>query len=59
MTTRPTAVTVVCTLGFIGSICMIGLWNMKKWAAYAYTGFTVLTQIVMIAIALGNVSKME
>src|SRR6266487_6964705 len=75
---RPTAITVVCILGFIGAaitiplifsasarqigswylpylglsavigvICMIGLWNMKKWAAYLYTVFVLINQIVL------------
>src|SRR5690554_4114729 len=76
---RPTAITVICVIGIIGSlftiplfftdiaaqvgdwyppylgfstligfICMIGLWKMKKWAAYTYTGFVALNQIVLI-----------
>ncbi|HTF03596.1 MAG TPA: hypothetical protein VK826_06195 [Bacteroidia bacterium] len=32
----------------VGLICMIGLWMMKKWAVYLYTGMTILGQIVII-----------
>ena len=83
---RPTAITVICILGFIGAaftipmifsdiagqvgswyppylglsaviglICMIGLWKMKKWAAYTYTGFVVLNQIVLLAMGVWNI----
>jgi hypothetical protein len=33
----------------VGFACMIGFWNMKKWAVWLYTGFTCLNQIVMMA----------
>lgn len=80
---RPTAITVVCILGFIGAAftipllfsdiagqigdwyppylalssiiglaCMIGLWQMKKWAALTYTGFVALNQVVMLLMGL-------
>lgn len=80
---RPTSITVICIIGFIGSlialplifspmaqqigawyppylgfasivglICMIGLWMMKKWAAYAYTAFVVINQIVLMAMGV-------
>ena len=39
----------------IGFACMIGLWMMKKWAAYTYTGFVVLNQIVMLAMGVWNI----
>ena len=76
---RPTAITVVCVLGFIGAAftvpllfsdaasrvgswyppylafsaavglaCMIGLWNMKRWGAFGYTGFVLLNQAVLL-----------
>ena len=76
---RPTSITVICVLGFIGAlitvplifspiaqqigswyppylgfsavvglVCMVGLWMMKKWAAYTYTGFEVLNQVVYL-----------
>ena len=83
---RPTAITVICVLAFIGAaftiplifsdiagqigswyppylglsaitglVCMIGLWQMKKWAAYTYTGFVVLNQIVLLTMGVWNV----
>ena len=30
--------------------CIIGLWKMKKWAAYTFTGLIVLSYIVALAI---------
>ena len=36
-------------------VCMIGLWKMKKWAAYTYTGSEVLNQIILIAMGLWTV----
>ena len=83
---RPTAITVICVLGFIGAAftiplifsdiagqigswyppylglsaiiglaCMIGLWQMKKWAAYTYTGVAGLNQIVLLSMGVWNV----
>ena len=39
----------------IGLACMIGLWKMKKWAAYTYTGFVGLNQIVLLAMGVWNI----
>ena len=39
----------------IGAICMVGFWNMKKWAAYTYIGFVVLNQVVMLAMGVWNI----
>ncbi|MCL7422462.1 MAG: hypothetical protein M8364_16350 [Methylobacter sp.] len=36
----------------IGLVCMIGLWMMKKWAVYTYTGLVALNQIVLLAMGL-------
>lgn len=30
-------------------VCMLGLWNMKRWAVYAYTLFVAANQLVMLA----------
>ena len=30
--------------------CMVGLWMMKKWSAYAYTGFAVVNQFVLLVM---------
>jgi hypothetical protein len=82
---RPTTITVICVLSFIGAaftlplifsdisrkigswyppylglsaiiglVCMIGLWQMKRWAAYTYTSFVVLNQIVLLSIGVWN-----
>lgn len=45
-------------LGFsviAGFVCMIGLWKMKKWAAYAYTAFVLLNQIVLFVMGVWSV----
>ncbi|MGB3493606.1 MAG: hypothetical protein WBA57_12815 [Elainellaceae cyanobacterium] len=83
---RPTSITVVCIIGFIGALltvplifsplvqqigawyppylgfsavvglaCMVGLWMMKKWAAYTYIGFFALNQVVLLAMGSWNV----
>jgi hypothetical protein len=83
---RPTSITVICIIGFIGAliavplmcspmaeqigswyplylalssvigvVCMAGLWMMRKWAAYTYTGFVVLNQVVLLAKGAWNI----
>jgi hypothetical protein len=83
---RPTSITVICIIGFvgllfsipliflpttrqlaswypaylaisvvIGAVCMVGLWMMKKWAAYAYTIIFVVNQIILIAAGFWNI----
>ena len=83
---RPTSITVICAIGFIGAIitvplifspiaqqigawyppylgfsavvgliCMVGLWMMKKWAAYTYTGFVAVNQIVLLAMGVWSI----
>jgi hypothetical protein len=45
-------------LGFsavIGLVYMVGLWMMKKWAVYIYTGLVALNQIVLLAMGVWNV----
>jgi glycerol-3-phosphate acyltransferase PlsY len=45
-------------LGFsavVGLACMIGLWMMKKWSAYTYTGLVALNQVVMLAMGVWNI----
>ncbi|WP_341502059.1 hypothetical protein [Gallaecimonas sp. GXIMD4217] len=39
----------------IGLACMLGLWLMKKWAAYAYTLMVVVNQVVMLAMGVWNI----
>lgn len=36
----------------IGLISMIGLWKMKKWGAYLYSGFVVLNQAILLLTGL-------
>ena len=83
---RPTAITVICIIGFIGAFvtvplifsdtvksigdwyppylaltavigltCFIGLWKMKKWAAYTYIGLVAVNQIVLLAMGFWNI----
>lgn len=42
----------------VGLLCMFGLWNMKKWAAYTYTALVGLNQIVLIAMGLWSVGAL-
>jgi hypothetical protein len=35
-----------------GLICMIGLWNMKQWAAIMYTGLVIVNQVFLISMGL-------
>jgi len=39
----------------IGLVSMLGLWKMKKWAAYTYTGFAALNQIVLLTMGVWNI----
>jgi len=34
---------------------MIGLWKMRKWAVYIYTGFCVINQVVLLAMGAWNI----
>ena len=46
------------TLGvsaLVGLVCMIGLWNMQKWAAFAYTALVVVGQVILITMSAWNV----
>ena len=48
-------------LGFAAIItltCMIGLWMMRKWAAYTYTGFVVLSQVLLLTMGLWNLTTL-
>ncbi|MCJ7546724.1 MAG: hypothetical protein MUP30_07870 [Deltaproteobacteria bacterium] len=86
---RPTAITVICVISFLGTlitipiifssiarqigawyppylafsvvvglVCMVGLWMMKKWAAYAYTGFVGINQVVLLAMGVWNIKAL-
>tara|TARA_B100000787_G_scaffold75889_1_gene55864 strand:- start:452 stop:1189 length:738 start_codon:yes stop_codon:yes gene_type:complete len=39
----------------IGLVAMIGLWKMKKWSAYIYTGLVALNQVVLLAMGVWNI----
>lgn len=83
---RPTAITVICVIGFIGGlvtipmiftdvarnigawyppflafsavvgfVCMVGLWKMRRWAVFVYSGFVAFNQIVLLAMGVWNV----
>jgi hypothetical protein len=38
----------------IGLATLIGLWMMRKWAVYTYTGLTATNQVILIATGLWN-----
>lgn len=38
----------------IGFICMLGFWNMKKWALFAYIIFFVTNQVVIYIMGIWN-----
>lgn len=38
----------------VGLACMVGLWMMKKWAAFLYTGMTAVNQVVLLAMGVWN-----
>ena len=41
----------------VGVACLVGLWTMRKWAVYLYTGMTVLGQVVLMAGGLWTVGS--
>lgn len=83
---RPTLITVLCVLGFIGGlitvpmiftdtsrsmgawyppylalcavvgfVCMVGLWKMRRWAVFTYSGLVAVNQIVMFAMGIWTI----
>lgn len=38
--------------------CMIGLWFMKKWAIYIYTGFVFISQVALFAMRRWNLGAL-
>jgi len=38
----------------IGLVCMVGLWQMKRWAVYTYIGMVVVSTVVLVATGLWN-----
>ena len=48
-------------LGFasiVGLACMVGLWMMRKWAAYTYTGLVAFNQIFLLIMGLWNIATL-
>jgi hypothetical protein len=39
----------------VGLVCMIGLWQMKKWSIITYTAFFGINQVVLLASGLWNI----
>ena len=42
----------------IGLACMVGLWMMKRWAAYSYTVFVVPNQVVLLTAGAWSVATL-
>lgn len=42
----------------IGLTCMVGLWQMRKWAAYTYTGFFVFNQVFLMVMGVWNIGSL-
>jgi hypothetical protein len=40
----------------VGIVCMVGLWNMRKWPVYAYTAFCGVNQVILLATGLWSIS---
>lgn len=38
----------------IGLACMVGLWMMRKWAVFLYTGMVAVNQVVLLAMGVWN-----
>ena len=38
--------------------CLVGLWMMRRWAAYTYTGLTAVNQIVLLGIGTWSVTTL-
>jgi hypothetical protein len=39
----------------VGLVCMVGLWKMKKWGVFLYTGMFAVGQVVMLVGGLWGV----
>jgi len=37
-------------------ICMIGLWKMRRWAVFVYTGFAIVALVLALVIDRWNVT---
>ena len=45
------ALSVIVTL-----VCMIGLWKMRRWAVFLYTGFAVLVLVLAVTVGCWNLT---
>ncbi|MFV0492690.1 MAG: hypothetical protein ACK5M4_12810 [Pseudorhodobacter sp.] len=39
----------------VGLVCMVGLWMMKKWAAYTYTAVVLINQVILIGMGVWTI----
>jgi hypothetical protein len=37
-------------------VSMIGVWKMHRWAVFLYTGFAVVTQVLVLAMGVWNLT---
>jgi len=42
----------------VGFVCMLGLWMMKKWAAYIYTGIIALHEIISFTMGSADIIEL-
>lgn len=40
------------SISVLGLVCAVGLWMMKKWAAYTYTTVAVLVQVIFLFVGV-------
>ena len=38
-----------------GFVCFIGLWKMRRWGVFAYTGFFLVNQAFMLAMGVWSI----
>ena len=48
--------TYLAVSAIVGTISMAGLWLMKKWAVYLYTGFVIFNQFVLLVMGVWNIN---
>ncbi|WP_017730756.1 hypothetical protein [Nafulsella turpanensis] len=41
-----------------GFCCFLGLWSMKRWALYLYSGILLINQIILLIVGLWNPSSL-
>lgn len=40
------------------TVCMVGLWLMKKWAVYAYAALSIMNQIALLLMGRWNFASL-